>query len=1809
MAQYNKNFYGASFYGDINVLSGQYASNWIPLSDDPISGTLNVTINAELPVASYDYQHVVMRDEFNGSVIPTVTEVINGDTYIKLSGTHVAEFRVTCRKAEIVYLKGPGYGSLAVNGYNELDEYVNDWTVNCNYATIEEASGVSGFCWPTLHDYTYYLCASSGTVYIRCINAHVTDVQVQMVVSDTASDLSKTSFETLSNGEWELVSGSKYTRAMEVSPFSDCIVYAFKIIMSTSDDTLAPSVSDIMFQTNDTNVYASKATWVADITLSNPSSIDNVYCSKESIEGTAVHIYTRSYNGTAWSAWSPVYNCGKYIGLANDQLTETIYTPVLDPSSTNVSAVIRRLVVGQYAPAGTRITYKLINQDLGNIRNYYAFMAATDPSNDTYTVTDALTSVSGSKVLYNDVFINTMGMDLNSISSPVRVAITLKRDNLTSPTPIFRFATIEADATYEERFFVSPCDTMADGTPNTTKRYAYASAVYNRLGGNVPAAFVLDEADYEDILIGNATYITPENMNFSPPTKVEGLAVNTTSTISTPTYIIEPEYVLYRVVDGTETKVPLNKNELAVFWESGESTRSLTTTLPNDVLIAQVTPYDPTGTANIDEYNIFLAYQYGYGVVVYGSDKTIEPGNTFVVPRLKGRQPILDGVKYAYYLVNGSANASGIENTNEQVAIAWGGTQYQEPYADIVEDSIHNGTTNRAITIASTNPDRYGRIEWISEAKRFSSIIINENDDSVATPARVFLRSVGDFPTVAPQANLDKYIVVAEPGSVMCRGKIVPDSRIHAELTITGYTPVDMDNEPIIRTAGSAHDTLSREAISGTARVVNSEGVTLMPTISGSDIDWSGVFPEGTPEDGEIYYVSYQYNTPSEGIITARAVDSKGHDYYENKVRTHAWSSAKLYHSQGICAPREDYVSATLPAISESGIWGTIDTKVENIEYYVLDNNPWVTTFIKDSKVVGTLRNRKPSQQWLPSIHNGYYYLNKDEYYKFSQPAEYTPEVTKLEQATNAVITSTGTLLEPATTNLVTDPTFNISEGTYTKVYELRGSDPASCQMALLHGAYTVNEAGIIEANEATMAATVVPFHNMQTRMEYIYNGDSVSLVFCYNEDIGYLEAKITPYNLTLQRVQIVPDYGERVIATLGTADIVEEPQFTIDSRYSITVTKTDTVLVVEATTDGTSITLTAEDNLYQYGGVGFKCENSIRLDNIQVLECLGAWEPTPNDSSGPSVDLYNNTIYITSIDQAHGIGQTVTTEAGYAYTLSFDYTGNSAVIGIDDDYTSDTNDTGTVKRVSRTFIASEEAHRIFIGSSGEQTIAVANVQVEQHPYATQFTPSARGEGSITIPSSSISPIVGTLYISYTPLTEITEEINIISLTGSEMSIKTDGNTVTFYYGETSTSVNIPIETGNEVQIAASWNASDNEFEMQLIKLMVCIEGSVASNYATVSSNDHISIAEDSILMIGAQESIPAIYKNLRIYDYIFGDSFGVPDDYVYAAALQGVITTYDNSYIEISPAPVNGQPILVYDEDGPYTHIAFVDNNKLVPYTTEMHTWRGEPISLHYVVDPSFVIVIKDEKGVPLLNSDEGKIIISGNTLTLDVAEEEIEERSEDELYEGNIWITYRPAKCFTSEFFDDKCVIRLTGFCGKPVTIVYESNPYDYEHALIDTADLNPMNNPNNFGFIRIHQRTDVATSFDVKVTPETLRANGHEFTVIIIDAKDGVGNPVSNVNYTFSGLRYGTLERYITDEQAEFIARRDNAEDQASFRSENGYLITLNEMAGRQIFIYTPRRHTNLDPTYGTVEEINLLDTESGLGMAIDIRLMPA
>ena len=152
--------------------------------------------------------------------------------------------------------------------------------------------------------------------------------------------------------------------------------------------------------------------------------------------------------------------------------------------------------------------------------------------------------------------------------------------------------------------------------------------------------------------------------------------------------------------------------------------------------------------------------------------------------------------------------------------------------------------------------------------------------------------------------------------------------------------------------------------------------------LDGNSIDWSPSQASASePAAGQSYTVTFTANL----IDTIKIIYTS--DYKERTAYDKLWRSETVVEISDTVSAGTDKQIA-LP--QKSAFAGYNESTLTNVQYIVEDNDLWVQTAVKeiDGKphLLASLNGEDPKRNWYPTVQTGFYYLNDQEYYLYSEP-------------------------------------------------------------------------------------------------------------------------------------------------------------------------------------------------------------------------------------------------------------------------------------------------------------------------------------------------------------------------------------------------------------------------------------------------------------------------------------------------------------------------------------------------------------------------------------------------------------------------------------------------------------------------------------------------------------------------------------------------------------------------------------------------------------------------------------------------------
>jgi hypothetical protein len=182
--------------------------------------------------------------------------------------------------------------------------------------------------------------------------------------------------------------------------------------------------------------------------------------------------------------------------------------------------------------------------------------------------------------------------------------------------------------------------------------------------------------------------------------------------------------------------------------------------------------------------------------------------------------------------------------------------------------------------------------------------------------------------------------------------------------------------------------------------------------------------------EGQELYITYTYEKLSEMKVVGECNYNRN-DYSSVNI----YRSKKAISFDGICSYGTDYVSDQIDLESIFAIPDDVDKRTLKPKVVITDN-PYVKWYEKDNRIIVTLGDINPKENWHPTIKEGFYYLGKDSYYLFSSPGSISLDASMAPRATNVSYADfndgLAVAIQDGTVNMIGNPEFLQAETSST---------------------------------------------------------------------------------------------------------------------------------------------------------------------------------------------------------------------------------------------------------------------------------------------------------------------------------------------------------------------------------------------------------------------------------------------------------------------------------------------------------------------------------------------------------------------------------------------------------------------------------------------------------------------------------------------------------------------------------------------------------------------------------------------------------
>ena len=944
MSRFGNTQYGEAGYSTIQYgSSGLYSGEYLGQPHTP-AGPFTSSVELTMSILLDDTRVENTDDEPEYEAAWTHDTGLTGPSNGTLSYTSHSSGEV-----EIAYIgqEITIHYTTASNGGNANYEVVTDeptpsvvtsGTINMYSASTEHGNTLT-LTMPSLDAYKLTISRSSDTIYFDCLDVVCTDIVAYTRASDDLESWT----------DWAIINNTSVapgTYEGETPDYNGQLYIQVMLRLFSSVSVHSPEVMSYNLFTGDVGAFYPYGTWQSNNLELGPGfgSLSHVDWDGSTADNTYIYVQTQSHDGVDWENWSNPYVLDQHIArLAEGFNSGTITSPYIIPLEIEHSTFTwNNTNIYGYLPGTDGVLGSFTHTEPGDLRlRWYIQNADGNTVTDAHYVGDTIDMQTMSALHDNQIRIRTELQRTEGHNSPMVVAHTS-----------------QADVHYNQTIELN----------QNTHPNARVSSVFNEQTG---------ESEIIDI----------PAIGFTIPSMVTSES--------------------YTINDLT------GRGIVDINW----SDQSTTTTDDQEMLWAR-----STGT---------IHYVYQTGIVYHGSPLAIDlPNATAFTPNIPSSPN-----DFAYRVTRGwgiddTQGTPVILHDNESIILEWesGGEDYETAalttdstpvmYYPITEMAITNSghTSNDKVIVASLTEPYSIDTPWSSQAYIYEGTV-NANYQ----PYREDYSVTVNLPPIHPPVIVtgDPYEVNFRNMGVRENGVPISQSDIEARFLTDDATPlpslqlspnvstVTITNEPIVRGTGDM-DLIPKSMVQSIIKISNTSGGSANYTqdvdyqLLNNHIDWS--IGTTRPNEGNTYYVDYTRHSITTGHVTASSIFTDiitVRSYWQSNVVLKNWYDGQENAQPVSCTPDTDYYSTALPEIDDTSVWTDLVNLVEgSARYKQFNNNQLVSTYIagrwsddatpvQEHILYGTLGGRRPSRHWNPRIHDGYYYLNKEERFLYVDPVTF----------------------------------------------------------------------------------------------------------------------------------------------------------------------------------------------------------------------------------------------------------------------------------------------------------------------------------------------------------------------------------------------------------------------------------------------------------------------------------------------------------------------------------------------------------------------------------------------------------------------------------------------------------------------------------------------------------------------------------------------------------------------------------------------------------------------------------------------------
>ena len=1073
MAQYGKNFYGASYYGASGVLAGQFNSDktvlFTPLKD------LIFDIECNLRAINYQYDdpEVYRLDEALWQSTSTTIKTSNKTAVLTASITG-GEFVINMAKrivdGAIANIKATRY----YNG-NPVETITKTLDTKTQSALAMPETKYGDYIIEIKIDET----STEGSILeFNSLTAIVDDVSLEIKTMNSSAEWSHWARAPLvktynsQTNTYLLTTGAITSIVDETANVNilNAIGYEFKLMMAAGDSISSPEILELNIHTSNMDNYAPKGLWRMTIDLgANIEDITSITYDADIPKGTTLEIRSRTTQDAnieninvpedeiTWSDWTVPYSTSTkrmIIDSKTDQskLGGVIYTPLITPENLVYwKHFIPQLFINYKDP-----TKPVIDESTVLSRHSSIEIQLVDANLKTVRLADAWGAEDEAKFLFREPLKKIKYFDyldgdelelgseypldsiilLRSDLMGTEIVLTenvdytlIDRNTIRLKFPIGIEETVAAipfvntgKVTIPVRFkiilsrdvnYLTPAIELLDVVANAEYK---ETKVFGKNAIESYASAVFGNNTGEDILYmdgrGRTTVASVSNLSFTLPYMERHNGPQRMSVAD------------YKIVN--EKFEPGHASNINIYWALSSGKKISANN--SDYLMAKVTA---------DGVNIKKHIQYGSGITM-SIDKDDAPD----IHNITGIfYPPLVQKDYAYHLKNGHTDE---ETINNNVNIRWA-KEDATPSA-LRRNIVYTEIGAQEIYTSILNAVDGDIVDWKSEEIIKDGVVNKNSPESPIIYFEELTEGLPEIPSDAIIIDSNPYKVEIIPNSVISENEIKEDSRIELSIdnSIIEYEMVTEEKVLIFRGSANTNQDFLPKSNTLSVKGIYSSLTDIAPTywqgthfylVEGNKIDWSPImsnpgYSGPKPKVGDKLYVTFTYNKIVNIKVRAESSYSRN-DYAVMDI----YRTREPMEFEGRCSLGMDYISDIIDIEQLWQIPENVDKTTLQLKPIVTDN-PFVMAYAKDNRIVATLGATNPRENWHPKIKEGFYYIGKNAYYLFTNPNKQPLDKTAIPKAENVsyatVSNSRGVLLQEATQNLFANAVFENGEGITT---------------------------------------------------------------------------------------------------------------------------------------------------------------------------------------------------------------------------------------------------------------------------------------------------------------------------------------------------------------------------------------------------------------------------------------------------------------------------------------------------------------------------------------------------------------------------------------------------------------------------------------------------------------------------------------------------------------------------------------------------------------------------------------------------------